>query len=349
MLFLFDNLFPRWDSFDPVRRLLSSVGLTEDEVSLFKAPFNEFRHQEAGVPLRLPEDIRTSDEWFDLLFRSVIDGTTETTDENGNPVEMYGKPNEGLVRQINLDNIGKDFLCLIYHRQRVLDLFRAGGLNLVVSDLFRPRGDEPFEYANLTNSLISVEALTDFLTLRGAEFGTDRNGGPMVILSDPPTRHLTIRETPSFSSMLRDTTNLSRFIRTLSVCLQDGGKGDDLNKILPREFNLDERFTMFDDRRVFHQTRRFARYISMTREFCLWDINRDDRLPSIRQISVGLGISYSELLRIVNFGDDNTLGGGIHRFVGLMFIREEFSDRLVQIFVRNIENLLTSDPKTDIL
>lgn len=355
MLLLFDNLFPRWEPFEPVRKLLSEVGLTDDEVGLFEAPFKEFRHQESGKPLDLPEDVRTSEEWFELLFRSVLNETTTTEDEDGNIIEEYGKPNQGLVGQINLDNIGRDFLCLIYHRQRVIDLYRAGGLNLVVSDLFKPHPNEPFEYTNLTNSLIPVEALTDFLILRGADIKTERNGGPMVLLTDPPTRHLTLREIPSFSSMLNDTSNLSRYIRTLSVILQDGGKGDDLNRVSPQDFDLDDRFTMFDDRRRFYQTRRFCRYISMTREFCLWDIYREDRLPSIRQISDNLGISYSELLRILLFGDDNSLGvhmagGGCHRFVGLFLLRDGFSDRLVQIFVRNISStLLTSDTKSDIL
>lgn len=355
MLLLNDNLFPRWEPFEPVRKLLSEVGLTDDEVGLFEAPFKEFRHQESGKPLDLPEDVRTSDEWFDLLFRSVLNETTRTEDEDGNIIEEYGKPNRGLFGQINLDNIGRDFLCLIYYRQRVLDLFRTGGLNLVVSDLFKPRPDDPFEYANLTNSLIPVEALTDFLIIRGTDIRSDRNGGPMVLLTDPPTRHLTLREIPSFSSMLNDSSNLSRYIRTLSVILQDGGKGDDLNRVSPQDFDLDDRFTMFDDRRRFYQTRRFCRYISMTREFCLWDIYREDRLPSIRQISDGLGISYSELLRILLFGDNNSLGvhtqgGGCHRFVGLLLIRDGFSDRLVQIFVRNISStLLTSDTKSDIL
>ena len=347
------TLFLDWSPFEPVGRILSSVGLTEDEVRRYETPFDEFRHQEAGKPLDLPEDIRTSDDWFRLLFGGVIPGTTQTTDEDGNVVEMYGEPNPALVGQINLDNIGRDFLALIYYRQRVLDLFRTGGLRLVLSDIFREREDEPREYANLNNSLIPVEALTDFLTLRGMRFPEREDDGTMMILSDPPTRRLTLREVPSFSSMLRDSSNLSRYIRTLSVCLQDGGRWEHLTQISFREFHLSEVLSLLKDRRRGEMTRLFGFYVSMSREFCLWDIHRDDRLPSIRQISDGLGIPYLELLRIVHFGESNGSRGGIHRFGGLGLLRTGFSDRLIQIFLLDLEknsgNLLTTDTKTDIL
>ena len=348
------TLFPDWNPFDPVGRILSSVGLTDEEVRGYETPFDRFRHQEAGEPLDIPEDIRTSDDWFRLLFRTSLDTITETTDENGNIIKEYGDPNQGFVGQINLDNIGRDFLCLIYHRQRILDLLRTGGLSLVLSDLFRHREDEPLEYVNLTNSLIPVEALTDVLTLRGTEFPTDRGSDPMIILSDPPTRHLTLGEIPSFVSMLRDSSNLSRFIRSLSVLLQDGGRWEHLTRLSFRDFNLDDRFSLLRDRRRTEWTRHFGLYISMSREFCLWDINRDDRLPSIRQISDGLGIPYLELLRILHFGETNEDRGGIHRFSGLEFLTGGFSDRLVQMFVRDIgkhspENLLTFDSNPDTL
>lgn len=342
------TLFPDWNPFDPVGRLLSSVGLTDEEVRGYETPFDRFRHQEAGEPLELPEDIRTSDGWFDLLFREVVPVGPSMGEDL---VKEYGRKNDGFVRQVNLDNIGKDFLALIYYRQRVLDLFREGGLGLVVRSLFKAREDEPQEFVNLNNSLIPVEALTDFLTLRGTDLGT---GGTdlTTILTDPPTRHLTLREIPSFSSMLRDTTNLSRFIRSLSVLLQDGGRWEHLIQVSFKDFNLAPEMTLFRDRRRIQSTRNFGFYISMSREFCLWDIHRGDRLPSIRQISDGLGIPYLELLRIVNFGQTNEESGGIHRFSGLEFLRDGFSDRLVQIFINDLNgpsNLLTNDSKPAIL
>ena len=347
------TLFPDWNPFDPVGRILSSVGLTDEEVEGYHSPFDRFRHQEAGEPLTLPDDIRTSEEWFRLLFRSSLDTITETTDGSGNIVKEYGEPNQGYFGQVNLDNIGRDFLSLIYYRQRILDLFRRGGLTLVISDLFTARDDEPREFVNLNNSLIPVEALTDFLTLRGTEFPTDRGDDPMIVISDPPTRHLTLGEIPSFVSMLRDSSNLSRFIRSLSVLLQDGGRWEHLTQITFKDFNLDDRFSLLRDRRRTEWTRHFGLYVSMSREFCLWDINRDNRLPSIRQISDGLGIPYLELLRILHFGDDNSERGGIHRFSGLEFLRFGFSDRLVQMFVRDIERrgpeLLTNNSNPDIL
>lgn len=330
------TLFPDWSPFEPVGRILSSVGLTDDEVERYETPFDRFRHQGAGEPLDLPEDIRSSEDWFRLLFRSVIPSTTERTDEAGDIVKMYGDPNKGFIGQINLDNIGRDFLCLIYYRQRVLDLLRTGGLRSVISDIFKAREDEPPEFVNLNNSLIPVEALTDILTLGGKTFPSDREG-MMTILSDPPTRHLPLREVPSFSEMLRDSSNLSRYIRTLSVCLQDGGRWDHLIQVSFRDFNLDERFNLLRDRRWSESTRNFGFYVAMSREFCLWDIHRDDRLPSIRQISDGLGIPYLELLRIINFGENNRSRGGIHRFSGLEFLRTGFSDRMIHLFVNDLE------------
>ena len=347
------TLFLDWNPFDPVGRILSSVGLTDDEVRGYESPFDRFRHQEAGEPLDLPEDIRTSDEWFDLLFRGVVP-VSPSTDE-GNLFSDYGEPNRGYLGQVNLDPIGRDFLALIYYRQRTLDLFRRGGLALVISDLFKAQENEPREYVNLNNSLLPVEALTDFLTLRGVEFPTERDPDKVLtILSDPPTRHLSLRDVPSFVSMLRDSSNLSRYIRLLSVCLQDGGGWENLTRISFRDFNLDERMTLLRDRRRTEPTRNFGFYVSMSREFCLWDIYRDDRLPSVRQISDGLKIPYIELLRILLFGETNREKRGIHRFSGLEFLREGFSDRLVQMFVKDIEgrspeNLLTNDSKPAIL
>ena len=341
------TLFLDWNPFDPVGRLLSSVGLTDDEVRGYEVPFDRFRHQEAGEPLILPEDIRTSEEWFDLLFRGVAPVGPST--KEGDLFTEYGGPSRGYFGQVNLDPIGRDFLALIYYRQRTLDLFRTGGLRVVVRDLFKAREDEPLEYMNLNNSLLPVEALTDFLTLRGTRFPTQRDPDKvMTILSDPPTRHLTLGEVPSFSSMLRDSSNLSRYIRLLSVCLQDGGGWENLIRISFKDFNLDEQMTLLRDRRRTEPTRNFGFYVSMSREFCLWDIYRDDRLPSVRQISDGLGIPYIELLRILLFGETNRDKRTIHRFSGLEFLRDGFSDRLVQMFVRDIvglspDNLLTND------
>ena len=86
----------------------------------------------------------------------------------------------------------------------------------------------------------------------------------------------------------------------------------------------------------------------MSREFALWDIYRDRKFPSIRQISDRLGIPYLVLLRTLLFGENNSDRGEILLFGGLEFLREGFSDRLVQMFIRDIERvspdeLLTSD------
>ena len=317
LFFANDSLFPDWSPFDPIRRILSIIGLSEEEISLFRDPFEEFRHQRPDSPLRLPEDIRSSEDWFRSLFG-------------------FGE-NSGRTAQINLDNIGRDFLCLIYYRQRVLDLFREGGISKVLTDLFVPYDGER-TFTNLNNTLTPVEALTDFLVLSGYDLTGSDQEEEMIVLSDLPQRHLTLREVPPFVPMLRTSSNLSRYIRNLSTCCQDGGKWEDLIKISHRDYNLDDEISLLSNRKYKIKTGRFGRDIALSREFCLWDIYRGDRLPSIRTISEVKGIPYLELLRILRFGDNNGDRGGVGGFEGLNLIRSGFTGRIGQRFLSDIES-----------
>lgn len=324
------DLFPDWIPFEPVRRTLTDIGLSEEEVSSLEAPFDGFRHQGPDDPLPLPEGLRTSDDWFRLLFvptdgEVYFDSLTGRTE--------YGRPSAGFSHQINLDNIGRDFLCLLYLRQRVLDLWENGGLEEVLSNLFRQEAGTPNEFNSLTNSLLRSEALTDVLFLRGYDM-TDPDEGrggegrySFDLLTDPPSRRMTLTEVPSAVSLLRDTTNLSRLIRQLSVCLQDGGKWEDLNRISSKDFRLPYVFSPLSDRRLVRGTDSFARETALSREFCLWDPDRGNGLPSIRTISERKGIPYLDLLRTMTRGYQ---GDGRHRFDGLMFSTRGLSARLVK-------------------
>jgi hypothetical protein len=356
VFFANDDLFSDWGSFEPVSRILTDCGLTPEEVSLYETPFNEFRHQEPDVPLRLPENVRTSDEWFRLLFTSIEgeilpcskDPDIVSIDASHQSVEGIsgrGIPVKGYLGQINLDNIGRDFLCLIYYQQRILDLCVADKYDLrpVFSQLFKADEREPQEYTNLNNSLILIEAVFDYLTIVGCKSdGCKRKDKMMTILSDPPQRHLTLKEIPSFVGMVRDSSHLSRYIRNLSSCLQDGGKWADFIKIDRNDYDLTESFTILRDRRDSYNTEKFSQYVSMSREFSLWDIYRGRKLPSIRTISEAKGIPYIDLLRILMFGYTNN-DTSLERYEGLRLLRSGLSDRLAQIFQRDISNHFPSN------
>ena len=329
------DLFPDWIPFEPVRRILTDIGLSEVEVSSLEGPFDEFRHQGPDDPLRLPDGIRASDEWFRLLFRE--EGRTiPSTLDDGTKVVQYDDGSGPVFRQINLDNIGRDFLCLLYLRQRVLDLWKHGGIEGVLSNLFTQEAGTPREFNSLTNSLLRSEALTDVLILRGYDM-TDRREGrrSFDLLTDPPSRRMTLTEVPSAVSLLRDTTNLSRLIRQLSVCLQDGGGWEDLTQISPNDFRLPIVFSPLSDRRVVRRTDSFARETALSREFCLWEPERGNSLPSIRTISERKGIPYLDLFKTMTRGYQ---GDGSHRFDGLMFSTRGLSARLVKKLSSDIES-----------
>ncbi len=354
--FVNDNLFPDWVPFAPIRGILTDCGLTPKEVSLYEAPFYEFRHQEPDVPLRLPENIRTSDEWFRLLFTSV-EGKVLPCSKDPDIVDINashqsiegitekGIPVKGYLKQMNLDNLGRDFLCLIYYRQRILDLCRSCKYDLrpVFGQLFRADEREPQEYTNLNNSLILIEAVFDYLTILGCKSGgCGRKDRMMTILSDPPQRHLTLKEIPSFVGMVRDSSHLSRYIRNLSSCLQDGGKWEDFIRINRSDYDLTESFLILRDRRDPYNTEKYAQYVSMSREFSLWDIYRGRKLPSIRTISEAKGIPYLDLLRIEMLGYTNN-DTSLERYEGLRLLRSGLTDRLAQIYQNDIFNHFPSD------
>jgi len=325
-----------WSPSEPVIRILRGIGLTSEESFLFMSPFEEFRHQGPDSPLRFggslfadPLNLRSSDDWFRLLFSPndydlYFDSLTQQAEVGVNPI--------GLNAQINLDNIGRDFLCLIYYRQRIVDLMNRGGLRLVIKEIFREEEQTPPEFNNLTNSLIRVEALTDWLSLNDYPLTSrqeDRDS--FLVLSDPPERRIPLTELPSVGRILRDTSNLSRYIRSLSVCLQDGGEWDDLRKICRQDFGLPERFCLLSDRRILYDTDRFCLETALNREFSLWERDRLNSYPSIRIISDLKGIPYSELLRVEMYGFTNTnQETPVHRFDGLRFLREGLSPRFVK-------------------
>lgn len=348
------GLFPEWTPVEAVGRVLSSCGLTDDQVQTLETFYQGFR--ECSTPSSfLIEKMKTSKEWFRLLFSPTI-GKQRDFD-----FVQYGDPSPGYIGQINLDNIGRDFLCYIYYIQKISELMESEDLEEVLREVLREQVGEPVEFTNLNNSLIPVEALWDYFSDnfifgkpigkndKGAEdFSTNVNRSYelpgiveekdlSVILSDPPQRRLNISEIPSFVGMMQNTKNLSKMIRKISVCLQDGGEWKDIEKIYDYDYNLNQRLSLFKDRRIsIGETALFARGVAMSREFGLWDINRGDRLPSIRTISEKRKIPYPELLRVLKTLPDNK-GEGLHRFTGLEFLRTGFKNRLLFWFKEDIK------------
>ena len=338
-LFQEEELFPTWYPFGPVARLLRGIGLRDEETYLFEAPFKEFRHPVPDRPLVIPEDVRSSDDWFSLLW-----GNTSQVIEPEPGLKEYDSRSPGLQAQVNLDNIGRDFLCLIYYRQRILDLSRTAGLEVILRDILKEREDRPLEFTSLNNSLLNVEALSDWLTLEGIDLSLEpeeRGRRLWVLLTDPPTRSLPLRDVPSPVGMFRDTANFSRFVRSLSSCLQDGGKWTDFKKLTPQDFNLPGTFSTLGDRRLRMSTSWFAQAVSMSREFCLWDIWRGNRLPSLREISSMKGIPHQFLINILNRcpRNDET---NLQSYEGLSRLREGMTDRLIHYFVQDIESRSTN-------
>lgn len=323
-----DNLFPDWESFEPVRRILLKIGLTEDQVSQYKKGFEDFRHQGPDSPLRLPENILPSETWFNLLFGEVNVRNTPSR-YNQNIIESGGE-RPGYYGQTNLDNIGRDFLCRVYYHQRNIECLKGGVWNLLCSNLIYVE-KRSLEYSSLSNSLILVEAMFDSLVQMGIDLsGTD--GEESLILTRLPERHLTAREIPSLAKMMKDSTRFSRFVRSLSVCLQDGGKWENLTGIRFEDFGLSEYIHYFADRRLRYETRRSGIEMAMSREFRLWDSGRGNILPSIRTISESTGIPMVYFLRILN-NSGNTLGG-------LWFINTPMTPRILKIYRMEIESRL---------
>ena len=327
LLFPEGDSLPGWFPFGPIARILRTSGLSDEEVYLFEEPYREFRTQEADVPLNLPDDIRSSDDWFRLLFSS-----QEERSEDSSVIEYRPDLGRGF-RQVNLDPVGRDFLCRIYYHQRVLELSRSGGFGVILRHLLGSpvqAVEGQRDFTSLSNSLIPVEAVEDFLlreNIRGEENPVresdflDENE-KFVLISDPPLKHLTLREFPPFLTMLRDSSNLSRYIRRISVGLQSGNKWEDLNRVSPQEFLLPDWFSPFRDRRTWEQTQEFVLRVSMIREFGLNIPEREHRLPSLRLISDRRGIPYNRLLMTPREGLDD-----------LNLIRTGFPDRMIRKFV----------------
>lgn len=349
------GLFPEWTPVKAVERVLSLCNLPDDELSNLLSGYEEFRDPDVLPVFIWKDDVKTSKEWFRLLFAQ-SDGQVR---RDFDFVTYGGGPSPGFIGQINLDNIGRDYLCYIYFRQKVSETMRNEGLEETLRSVLKQQEGEPVEFNNLNNSLIPVEALWDYLCLcqeydlsqkenensedtstnvdHSFDLPFDKDGKDLsIILSDPPQRRTNIFDIPSFVGMMRNTSNLSRLIRDISVCLQNGGDWEEIQKKEIKHL-LRQRISLFRDRRVsIGDTELFARGIAMSREFCLWDTNRGDRLPSIRTICEKRKIPYPELLRILKTLPDNRDEGGLQRFSGLEFLRKGFSNRLIYRFAQDI-------------
>lgn len=327
LLFTERELRGMWNPRQAVLDVLREKGLTEEEVNLFGPLFDEFRKQGPDEGLILPE-VRKSSEWESMFYK--YKGTNRTPEkiEYQSEEQYFG----GLR---NLDNIGRDFISLIYYYQKFSEDL-SQGLNIFLRRFFRgQKSDSSSLGAN--NTLVYSEALFDVLLDYGINFP---NNEKSVVISDQPReRHITLEETPSFLSMIRTGANLDRYIRHFSVILQDGGTGDDLRMLSPQDYKLSKKLKFFGDRNPV-STSPFSLRVAICREFGLNLNNRIDKLPSLRDISEKKKIPFSDLLSIFkDFGAISNEGSDI--FSECDFLeRGDISDRFLNLWTEEIDDNL---------
>ncbi len=267
-----------WDPLAPVEKILTEVlngregylfnrtGLIDEYLRLYE----RFREGHPDEILSFPEGVLSSREWYEDLFSP-----------------------EGSLKQINLDHIGKDFLCMIYLTEVAKECFtqnKAKSLYLVLTD--RKEGNE---HNNLRNSLLWVEAIVNFLRCYGWDLSIpERVEGERSILFTDVKR--SIREEDSHPVVwMVETSRFSKLVRRMSVCLQNRGKLNDLKMITPESYGLSSELILLNER-VVRNTFLYAINISVNREFRLWDRFRTLGFPSLRQIADYTEIPYSVLV-----------------------------------------------------
>lgn len=267
-----------WDPLAPVEKILTEVlngregylfnrtGLIDEYLRLYE----RFREGHPDEILSFPEGVLSSREWYEDLFSP-----------------------EGSLKQINLDHIGKDFLCMIYLTEVAKECFtqnKAKSLYLVLTD--RKEGNE---HNNLRNSLLWVEAIVNFLRCYGWDLSIpERVEGERSILFTDVKR--SIREEDSHPVVwMVETSRFSKLVRSMSVCLQNRGKLNDLKMITPESYGLSSELILLNER-VVRNTFLYAINISVNREFRLWDRFRTLGFPSLRQIADYTEIPYSVLV-----------------------------------------------------
>lgn len=264
-----------WDPIAPVERILREVldnregfrfnrtGVIDDYLRLYE----RFRMSNLNDVLLFPEGVLSSREWYEDLFSP-----------------------EGSLKQMNLDHIGKDFLCMIYLTEVIRESFSINKVKSLYRVLMDRREGNPNN--NLNNSLLWTESLVNFLTLHDWDLSIPERveGERSILFTDVKYK---IKEEDSHPVVwMVETSRFSKLVRRISVSLQNREKLPQLRKWSPERYELTEELIVLSERFV-RNTFLFALEIAVNREFRLWDPFRQYGFPSLRQISEYTQIPFS--------------------------------------------------------
>ena len=267
-----------WDPLAPVEKILTEVlngregylfnrtGLIDEYLRLYE----RFREGHPDEILSFPEGVLSSREWYEDLFSP-----------------------EGSLKQMNLDHIGKDFLCMIYLTEVIRESFSINKVKSLYRVLMDRREGNPNN--NLNNSLLWTESLVNFLTLHDWDLSIPERveGERSILFTDVKYK---IKEEDSHPVVwMVETSRFSKLVRRISVSLQNREKLPQLMEWSPERYELREELIVLSERFV-RNTFLFALEIAVNREFRLWDRFRTLGFPSLRQISEYTQIPFSILV-----------------------------------------------------
>lgn len=293
-----DKTSIKWNPEDPVRRVLSESILNQVEdgklIEEYVGIYRKFREPQ-------PDEI--------LLFPDIPVSFSNLYDDLFSPM--------GSVKQMNLDNIGKDFLCYILLTLFLKENIEVGGVDTIVRFLTDDRRMSN-ENNNLNNSILRVEVLFNYLRSQGTDLSLDVNltdRTEFVIFTDAPQRKLREEEIKPLEWIV-GTSMFSKLIRKESVLLQNRERFESiLPKIDHSQFGLPQMVRYLNGTEQGPTLTESLR-ISLNREFRLWDPFRRLGYPNLRDISEGTGIPYILLLGLRDkSGDPNQYRGAdlLHR------------------------------------
>lgn len=282
----------QWDPEEPVRRVLSESILNQIEdgqlIEKYVDLYRRFREPQPDETLLFPDIPVKVSEIYDDLFSPM-----------------------GSVKQMNLDNIGKDFLCYIILTQSLRENIKVGGVDSIVRFLTDDKRMSN-ENNNLNNSILRVEVLFNFLREQGMsltpeEFLTDRE--EFILFTDAPQRKLRNEEINPLKWIV-GTSMFSKLVRKESVLFQNRERFESiLPQIRPDLFRLPV-IVRFLNGETKGDTLTESLRITLNREFRLWDPFRRLGYPCLRDISEGTGIPYILLLGLRDkTGDPNQYRG----------------------------------------
>lgn len=268
----------QWTPEEPLRKVLRESILNQIEDGRFIEEYVEiyktFREPQPDETLSFPVlPVKVSDLYDDLF----------------SPM--------GSVKQMNLDNIGKDFLCYILLTQFLREHIEEGGVETIVRFLTDDRRMSN-ENNNLNNSILRVEVLFNYLRTQGIDLSLDVNltdRQEFVLFTDAPLRKLKNEEINPLEWIV-GTSMFSKLIRKESVLFQNRERFESiLPKISHESFGLPlmVRYLNGVER---GPTLTESLRITLNREFRLWDPFRRLGYPNLRDISDGTGIPYILLL-----------------------------------------------------